>query len=108
MKLKPHNQNGVPMSKTTKQRPIKAVLNYRRMLAESVVSTSNVIQTRMNNNPNLTGAPTPPVEMAMLKAATDLLSAKITSAADGGKTAVAEKNHQKEVVVNSTGFGIDP
>src|SRR5207237_5418777 len=37
--------------------------------------------------------------MGTLKAATDVLSAKIAAAADGGKTTVAEKNHQKEVVV---------
>ena len=83
----------------TKQRPIKAVTNYRRMAAESVVSTSNAIQAHFNNNPNLVGAPSLPVDMATLKAATDLLSAKIATAAEGGKTAVAEKNHQKEVVV---------
>ena len=69
------------------------------MPAESVVSTSNAIQTHMNNNPNFTGAPAPPVDMGTLKAATDVLSAKIAAAADGGKTAVAEKNHQKEVAV---------
>src|SRR5437899_2098209 len=90
---------GVPMSTTKKQRPIKAVTNYRRMPAESVVSTSNAIQTHMNNNPNFTGAPAPPVDMATLKAATDVLLAKIAAAADGGKTAFAEKRHQKEVVV---------
>jgi Fibronectin type III domain len=37
--------------------------------------------------------------MATLKSATDVLSAKIAAAAEGGKTAVAERNHQKEVVV---------
>jgi hypothetical protein len=86
------------MSTTKKQRPIKAVTNYRRMAAESVVSVSNSIQSHFNNNPNFTAAPPLTVDMATLKAATDLLSAKIAAAADGGKTAVAEKNHQKEVV----------
>src|SRR6202521_5572450 len=82
----------------TKQKPIKAVTNYRRMAAEVVVSTSQAIQAHFTNNPNLTGAPPLPVDIAAVKAATDLLAAKITAAAEGGKTAVAEKNHQKEVV----------
>jgi hypothetical protein len=87
------------MSTTTKKRPIKAVTNYRRMAAEFVVSASLTVQTKLFNNPNLTGAPAPFVDQATLKAATDLLSAKRAAAADGGKTAVAEKNHQKEVVI---------
>ncbi len=48
---------------------------------------------------NFAGAPAPPVDMPALKAATELLSAKIATAADGGKTAIAQRNHQKEVVV---------
>jgi len=52
----------------------------------------------MKDNSSFSGAPAPPVDMPALKAATDLLAAKIAAAADGGKTAIAEKNHQKEVV----------
>jgi hypothetical protein len=83
----------------TKQKPIKAITNFRRMTPEVVVSTSQAIQTHFNNNPNLTGAPPLPVDMAAVKTATDLLAAKIAGAAEGGKTAVAQKQHQKEVVV---------
>ena len=86
------------MSITTKQRPIKAVTNFRRRPAESVVTASTVVQDHMKDNSNFSGAPAPPVDMPALKAATDLLAAKIAAAADGGKTAIAEKNHQKEVV----------
>src|SRR5438477_9598481 len=87
------------MSTTTKQQPIKALTNFGRVAAESVVSTPNAILAHFNNNPNLVGAPPLPVDMAILKATTDLLAAKIGAAAEGGKTATAEKNHQKEVVV---------
>src|SRR6266581_7075222 len=87
------------MSTTTKQRPIKAVLNFRRLPAESVVTASTVVHDHMNDNVNFAGAPAPPVDMPALKAATELLSAKIAMAADGGKTAIAQRNHQKEVVV---------
>ena len=90
---------GVSMSTTTKQRPIKAVLNFRRLPAESVVTASTVVHDHMNDNVNFAGAPAPPVDMPALKAATELLSAKIATAADGGKTAIAQRNHQKEVVV---------
>ena len=71
------------------------------MVPEVVVSTSHAIQAHFDpaNNPNLTGAPPLPVDMATVKAATDLLLTKITAAAEGGKTAVAEKNRQKDVVV---------
>src|SRR5437764_11742777 len=86
------------MSITTKQRPIKAVTNFRRLPAESVVTASTVVQDHMKDNSNFSGAPAPPVDMPALKAATDLLLAKIAAAKDGGKTAIAEKNHQKEVV----------
>lgn len=86
------------MSITTKQSPIKAVTNFRRLPAESVVTASTVVQDHMKDNSNFSGAPAPPVDMPALKAATDLLAAKIAAAADGGKTAIAEKNHQKEVV----------
>jgi hypothetical protein len=89
------------MTTTKKQHPIKAVKNFRRMAAEAVLTTSQAILPHFDpaNNPNLTGAPPLPVDMATLKSSTDLLSAKIALAAEGGKTAVAEKNHQKEIVV---------
>jgi hypothetical protein len=85
------------MSTTTKQKPIKAIVNFRRMGPEVVLSTSEAIQVHFKDNPNAT-APLP-VDMATVKSATDVLLAKIAAAADGGKTAVAEKNHQKEIVV---------
>src|SRR5438309_11794054 len=85
------------MSTTTKQKPIKAITNFRRMGPEIVVSNSEAIQAHFENNPNLT-APLP-VDMATVKAATAQLLAKNAAAVDGGKTANAEKHHQKDVVV---------
>ncbi|PYS18139.1 MAG: hypothetical protein DMG17_06955 [Acidobacteria bacterium] len=84
------------MSTTTKQKRIKAITNFRRMGPEIVVSTSEAIQAHFDKNPNAT-APLP-VDMATVKSSTDLLLAKIAAAKDGGKTAIAAKNHQKEVV----------
>src|SRR5438874_9363571 len=84
------------MSTTTKQKRIKAITNFRRMGPEIVVSTSEAIQAHFDKNPNAS-APLP-VDMATVKSSTDLLLAKIAAAKDGGKTAIAAKNHQKEVV----------
>ena len=82
---------------TTTQKPIKAIVNFRRMGPEAVVAASEAIQVRFNNNPDAT-APLP-VDLATVKSATDLLLAKIAAAVDGGKTALAARNHQKEVVI---------
>src|SRR2546428_10565594 len=82
---------------TTQQRPIKAVLNFRRMARELVLSTSSHIYTEMYNNPNFTPpqAPALPVDQATLKSANDALAAAIAAAPDGGKKAIAHQNAQK-------------
>src|ERR1051326_1524958 len=87
---------GKKMSATTKQKPIKAIVNLGRMGPEIAVSTSEAIQAHLKDNPNATARL--PVDMATVKSPTHLLLAKIAAAAEGGKTAVAEKNDQKEVV----------
>src|SRR6478672_9767533 len=89
------------MTTTNKQHPIKAVKNFRRMAAEVVATTSQSIQAHFDPafNPNLAGAAPLPIDIGTVKLATDLLLTKIAAAAEGGKTAVAEKNRQKEVVV---------
>jgi hypothetical protein len=71
------------------------------MAAEVVATTSQTIQDRFDpaKNPNLAGAPPLPVDTATVKSATDLLLTKIAAAAEGGKTAISDKNRQKEVVV---------
>ncbi len=56
---------------TTKQHPIKAVLDLRKLTAEVVLSTSTHIFTEIYNNPNFTPpqAPAAPVDQATLKSA---------------------------------------
>src|SRR5438045_3671368 len=85
---------------TTKLQSIKAVLNFRRMTPEFVVSNSHAICTKMDNNPNFAAphAPAPPVEMTTLKAETDALAMANSAALGGGKEAIAWRNRQKEVV----------
>src|SRR5207245_10983648 len=86
---------------TTKQHPIKAVLDLRKLTAEVVLSTSTHIFTEIYNNPNFTPpqAPAAPVDQATLKSANDALASAIGAAVDGGKKAIAQKKAQREGVV---------
>src|SRR5262249_1803150 len=43
--------------------------------------------------------PAPPIDEATFKTAIDSLATKITAAADVGKKAIADRNHQEEVVI---------
>src|SRR5438046_3606587 len=98
--MQPARKRECPMS-TTKLQSIKAVLNFRRMAPELVVSTSHAICTKMDNNPNFAPphAPAPPVEITTLKAETDGLAAANSAALGRGIEAIAQRNRQKEIVV---------
>jgi hypothetical protein len=86
---------------TTILKSIKAVLNFRRMAADLVVTNSYAICTKMDNNPNFAApnAPAPPVDIPTLRAATDALATVNSAALGGGKEPLARKSHQKEIVV---------
>src|SRR6202521_852423 len=91
------------MTMSTKKQPtIKAVTGFRQMLAEAVLSISNAIYTAMNGNANF-AAPPSPFDLPTLLAANQALSAANAAALDGGKKALAQKRHQKEVVVKLLG-----
>ena len=64
---------------TKKQHPIKAVLNFRKMAPEVVLSTSTYIFTEISNNSHYTApqAPAPPVDSATLKSANDALAVAV-------------------------------
>ena len=85
-----------------KQVPIKPLLNFGKMKAEDVSSNSTSIYGKMNNNSNFVPPQAPPLpfDLAILKTANDALAAAITAAVGGGKQLVAQRNHQKTVVVN--------
>ena len=86
---------------TEKQKPIKAVKGFRRLIGEVVLSASTNVYAGIFNNPNFTvpQAPAPPVDSATLKSAIDALAAANAAALDGGKQALAQKAHAKESVV---------
>ena len=87
------------MTNSTKQHPIKAITNFRTMKADVVVTASVNIQGTVYNNPKFAGALPQPVDQPTLKAATDSLVAANAAAVDGGKKAIQQQKHQKEVVV---------
>jgi hypothetical protein len=86
---------------TKKKVPIKPLLNFGKMKPEDVLSNSTSIYGKMNNNSNFgpPQAPPLPIDLATLKTANDTLAAAITAAVGGGKQAIAQRNHQKDVVV---------
>src|SRR5437879_6107864 len=87
------------MTNSAKQHPIKAITNFRTLTADAVVTEAGNISGKVYNNPKFEGAPPQPVDQPMLKAATDSLVAANAAAVDGGKIAIQQQKHQKEVVV---------
>jgi len=83
---------------TATQPHIKAVTGFRNMKPETVHSTANAIYTGLNGNANIP-VPPAPFDLPMLLAAIQALSAANSAAIDGGTKAIAQRNHQKEVVV---------
>src|SRR5262249_18426055 len=87
------------MSNSAKQHPIRAIINFRTMTADAVVTAGVNIAGTVYNNPKFAGASPQPIDQPTLKAATDALVAANAAAVDGGKKAVQEQKHLKEVVV---------
>ena len=89
------------MSVTMKQQPIRAILNFRRLAPEVVLTASTNIYNLLYKSADYTPpkSPAPPVDAATLKAANDELAAANAAAVDGGKQALARQKHAKEQVV---------
>jgi fibronectin type III domain protein len=81
-----------------KHSTIKAATGFRSMKPEVVFNTSQAIYNALNGNANIP-APPAPFDLPTLLAANQALSAANSEALDGGKKAVAVRNHCKEVVV---------
>jgi hypothetical protein len=81
-----------------KHATIKAATGFRSMKPEVVFNTSQAIYNALNGNANIP-APPAPFDLPTLLAANQALSAANSEALDGGKKAVALRNHCKEVVV---------
>src|SRR2546428_4069852 len=83
----------------TQGKPTKVSVGFKKVSAGDVVARANAVldglYTAKDDYTN------PPVDQATLKAQIDALSAGITAALDGGKKAIARREHLKEVVIKS-------
>ena len=64
----------------------------------AVLSRGTAVYTGLMDNPAFTD-PAPTVDLAVFKSALDDLAVAIGDAMDGGKQAIADRNHKKEVVL---------
>ena len=81
---------------STKEKQIRPLDGFSKAADADVVSRATLVHTNMTGNANF---PTPPVDLAALKTATDSLSALMAEALDGGKKVIAEKNKQRTAVI---------
>src|ERR1051326_1157173 len=76
---------------------IKAQLGLSKKQARIVLERANAVLKGLYGDPDDFGKP--PIEQAVFKSNLDLLSTKITAALDGGKQAIADRDHQTVVVI---------
>src|SRR3989442_9123462 len=80
-----------------KAKPIKALGGYHKKSPAENLASANAVHSGIFTDP--VDFPAPPIDEATFKGAIDTLSTKITAALDGGKKAIAERNHQEQVVI---------
>jgi len=73
------------------------MIGFTKTAPTELLARGNAVYTGITTN--TADYPNPPVDMATLKAALDIYSSTITAALDGGSKAIAERNHQGEVVI---------
>ncbi len=76
---------------------IRASLAFTELAVADLLSFLNAVYAGIKDNPAFTV--NLPVDMATFKTAIDSFAAAVTAALDGSKTAMAERNHQREVVL---------
>src|SRR5215831_12943671 len=77
---------------------IKASLGFKRTSAGDVLARGNAVLAGLYIAKDYAN---PPLNASTLKSQLDALSAAISAALDGGQTAIAARDHQKEVVAKS-------
>ena len=82
-----------------KVKPVKASLGFKQVSANDVMARGNAVLAGIYADKD--DYPNPPVDQATLKSQLDSLSAAISAALDGGKKAIAEREHLKGVVLKS-------
>src|SRR6266700_2494325 len=81
----------------TKPTPIKALGGYEKKSPTDNLACANAVLAGIYTDP--TDYPTTPIDEATFKGAIDTLSAKIMAGLDGGRKAIAERNHAEQVVI---------
>jgi hypothetical protein len=89
-------KGGESMSKPKKNKPIKPLEGYTVMSDEDVASRGMAVETGMTGNSHF---PTPPVDLAALKANIESFRALIAEVLDGSKKVIAQKDKQREAVI---------
>lgn len=78
------------------QKQIKAITGFHGVSDADVLNRGVQVQTSLTGNSHF---PSPPVDLATLKAALDAFAALIPQALDGSKKVIAEKNRQRTTVI---------
>jgi hypothetical protein len=91
--IKSKQKGGENMAKQTK---IKALVGFAKATPNVVINRGTAVQTGLAGNANF---PTPPVDLAVLKTNIDSLSALVSESLDGSKKVIAQKNKQREIVI---------
>jgi hypothetical protein len=69
---------------------------FTKVADNHVINRGTAVQTGMSGNPNF---PTSPVDLAVLKTNIDSLSTLVSESLDGSKKVIAQKNKQRETVI---------
>src|SRR5215467_12751150 len=83
----------------TKTISIKASLGFKKATAGDVLARGNAVLAGLYIDKD--DYTSPPIDEATLKSQLDALSAAISAALDGGRKAIAAREHQKGVVIKS-------
>ena len=83
----------------TMTKPIKALLGFKKSSAGDVLARGNAVLVGVYADKD--DYTNPPIDVAAFKSQLDGLSNGISAALDGGKQAIAQREHQKEVVIKS-------
>jgi hypothetical protein len=82
-----------------KTKPIKTKKSFTKTTPADVYARATAILNGVYADP--IDYPSPPIPVADFKADVDTYSVKITAALDGGKKAIAERNHQGEILIKA-------
>jgi hypothetical protein len=86
------------MTTEVKPKPIKALLGFPRLAPGDLLTRLNAVSEGVYGDP-LWVTLNPPIDKPTFKAGVDSYSSLLTAALDGGKKAIAARNHQGAIVL---------